>query len=105
MAHRRAPGADFDLDETWYYVAKESGSLERADRLIKSITDRFYMLSGNPRMGRARDDLRPGLRSFPVGQYVIVYRIEDGKTADESAVDDLAAILRDVDVHSPPWLS
>ena len=28
-------------------------------------------------MGRSRDDLRPGLRSFAVGQYVIVYTIED----------------------------
>jgi toxin ParE1/3/4 len=28
-------------------------------------------------MGRARDDLRPGLRSFAVGQYVIIYAIED----------------------------
>jgi toxin ParE1/3/4 len=28
-------------------------------------------------MGRARDDLRHGLRSFPVGEYVIVYTIED----------------------------
>ena len=24
-----------------------------------------------------RDDLRPGLRSFAVGQYVIVYAVED----------------------------
>ncbi len=29
-------------------------------------------------MGRSRaEDLRPGLRSFPVGDYVIVYRIEE----------------------------
>jgi toxin ParE1/3/4 len=28
-------------------------------------------------MGRLRDDLRPGLRSFAVGEYVIVYTIED----------------------------
>jgi toxin ParE1/3/4 len=28
-------------------------------------------------LGRARDDLRAGLRSFPVGQYVIIYAIED----------------------------
>jgi plasmid stabilization system protein ParE len=28
-------------------------------------------------MGRVRDaDLRPGLRSFAVGEYVIIYRIE-----------------------------
>lgn len=29
-------------------------------------------------MGRVRDDLRSGLRSFAVGEYVIVYTIEDG---------------------------
>ncbi|HXP84155.1 MAG TPA: type II toxin-antitoxin system RelE/ParE family toxin [Bryobacteraceae bacterium] len=29
-------------------------------------------------MGRSRDeDLRPSLRSFPVGEYVILYRIQD----------------------------
>jgi toxin ParE1/3/4 len=28
-------------------------------------------------MGRPRDDFRPGLRSFAVGQYVIVYTIAD----------------------------
>jgi toxin ParE1/3/4 len=28
-------------------------------------------------VGRRRDeDLRPGLRSFPVGEYVIIYRVE-----------------------------
>jgi toxin ParE1/3/4 len=78
MAHRRAPGVDTDLDEIWYHIAKESGSVERADRIVHSITERFYLLSGNPHIGRRRDDdLRPGLRSFPVGQYVIIYRIED----------------------------
>jgi toxin ParE1/3/4 len=29
-------------------------------------------------VGRRRDDdLRPGLRSFPVGRYIIIYRVED----------------------------
>jgi toxin ParE1/3/4 len=29
-------------------------------------------------LGRSRDkDLRPSLRTFPVGEYVIFYRIED----------------------------
>ena len=28
-------------------------------------------------MGRQRDDdLRPGIRTFPVGEYIIAYRIE-----------------------------
>ncbi|HEV2620059.1 MAG TPA: type II toxin-antitoxin system RelE/ParE family toxin [Acidobacteriaceae bacterium] len=31
----------------------------------------------HPHIGRARDeDLRPGIRSFPVGDYVILYRLE-----------------------------
>jgi toxin ParE1/3/4 len=77
MAHRLAPEAETDLDDIWYYVAKESGSIEIADRLIDSITERFYLLASHPHIGRNRDeDLRPGLRSFPVGKYVIVYRVE-----------------------------
>jgi len=47
--------------------------------LIDSITDRFFLLASYPNIGRASDeDLRPDLRSFPVGEYVIIYRIQDG---------------------------
>jgi hypothetical protein len=45
MAHRVAPQAEAELDDIWYYVAKESGSIEIADRLIDSITERFYLLA------------------------------------------------------------
>ena len=78
MAHRLAPEAEAELDDIWYYVAKESGSIDIADRLIDSITERFYLLALHPHIGRRRDeDLRPGLRSFPVGEYVIIYRVEE----------------------------
>jgi toxin ParE1/3/4 len=78
MGHRRTPQADSDLDDIWYYIATKSGSLDTADRLVDSITDRFYLLATHPNIGRARDqDLRPGLRSFPVGSYIIIYRIKD----------------------------
>ena len=77
MAHRRAPEVDLDLDDIWYYVATKSGSADIGDRLVDSITDRFLLLAGHPYLGRARDeDLRPGLRSFPAGEYVIIYRID-----------------------------
>jgi toxin ParE1/3/4 len=77
MAHRLAPEAEAELDDIWNYVAKESGSIEIADRLIDSITERFYLLAQYPHIGRARDaDLRAGLRSFAVGQYVIIYRFD-----------------------------
>ncbi len=77
MTHRLAPEAEAELDDIWYYVAKESGSVEIADRLIDSITESFYLLAGHPHIGRQRDvDLRPGLRSFAVGQYVVIYRVD-----------------------------
>src|ERR1700678_2118977 len=63
MAHRLAPEAETELGNIWYYVAKESGSIEIADRLIDSITERFYLLASHPHIGRHRDeDLRAGLR-------------------------------------------
>jgi len=38
-------------------------------------------------MGRRRDhDVRPGLRSFPVGEYVIVYRVEGADTLIEAGL-------------------
>ena len=78
MAHRIAPEAEAELDDIWYYMAKESGSIEIADRVIDSVTDRFRLLARFPQMGRRRDeDLRSGLRSFVAGEYVIIYRAED----------------------------
>lgn len=61
MAHRVSRTAEADLDDIWGYVATESGSLEIANRLADSITDRFLLLATHPYAGRARnDDLGPG---------------------------------------------
>ena len=76
MAHRLALRARADLDDIWEYIAVESGSEAIADRQIDLITERFYLLSEWPRLGRARSDLRHGLRSYPAGDYVIFYRIQ-----------------------------
>ncbi len=78
MSHRVAPEAEADLDDIWCYIARKSGSLEIADRFTEFLSDRFYLLANHPYIGRRRDEeLRPGLRSFPVRDYVILYRIED----------------------------
>jgi toxin ParE1/3/4 len=48
-------------------------------RLVDSIANRFFLLSGHPYLGRVRDnDFGAGSRSFPVGEYIIVYCVEDG---------------------------
>jgi toxin ParE1/3/4 len=78
MAHRLAPRAAADLDDIWYYVATESSSLELADRLIDTITDRFLALASFPYLGRSREgDFGPRYRSLAVGEYVIVYCVEN----------------------------
>jgi toxin ParE1/3/4 len=74
---RLAPQAAADLDQIWLYVAKESRSVEIANRLIDSMTDRFLLLARHPYLGRARDeDFGAGSRSLSVGEHVIVYCVE-----------------------------
>lgn len=78
MAHRVSPQAATDLDGIWYYVATESGNVQVANQVVDSITDRFLLLASHPYLGRGReDDFGVGSRSFPVGEYVIVYSVED----------------------------
>jgi len=55
MAHRVAQRAEADLDDIWLYAAKESSSIEIANRLIDTITDRFFTLARFPYMGRSRE--------------------------------------------------
>lgn len=77
MAHLVSETAQAALDEIWYYVATQSGGEAIADRLIDQLTHRFYMLAQHPHMGRARDeDLCLGLRTFLVGMYLIIYRVD-----------------------------
>lgn len=98
MAHRLSPHARADIDEIAYYVALEGGSLETADRLLESIYQRCLLLGEYPHAGRRRDDLRPGLRVFPSGQHLLVYRVEGNDVLIQRVVRgnrDLAALLRD----------
>ena len=77
MAHRVAPRAQADLEDIWLFVAQDSGSMGVATRLVESITDRFLLLASFPYAGRARDrEFGNGMRSFPVGEFVIVYQVE-----------------------------
>jgi toxin ParE1/3/4 len=62
MVHRLAPQVRAELSNIWNYIARESGNLVAADGVIDAITERFYLLAEFPYMGRARDDLRSGLR-------------------------------------------
>jgi plasmid stabilization system protein ParE len=45
------------LRSIWNYIVKEGGNLAAADGVFDAITERFYLLSQYPRIGRSRDDL------------------------------------------------
>lgn len=71
--YRLARPAKADLDRIWLHIARKA-DIETADRLIDAITDRFPFLADMPEAGRARDEIEPGLRVFPVKKYLIYYR-------------------------------
>lgn len=54
------------------YILRDNPA--RAVTFVDELLDRCQLLADNPLMGRARPELKPGLRSFPHGDYVIFYR-------------------------------
>lgn len=75
----------------------QSGSVETAERVIESIYSQFFLRYVYPRAGRRRDDLRPGVRSFGVGEYIVLYRVEGDDALIQRVVRgsrDLQALMR-----------
>lgn len=62
----KRPAAESDLDEIWWYIAQDSP--HHADRFLKCLA-----LASLPKMGARRNALKAGLRSQPVGDYLIFY--------------------------------
>jgi toxin ParE1/3/4 len=71
---RISAAAAIDLDEIWLHIASDSpANADRfLDRLVTTITD---TLAAAPLAGRARDEFKVGLRSFPFERYLIFYRV------------------------------
>jgi toxin ParE1/3/4 len=73
----RRPLAEADILEIWDYIADDS--VAAADRWLDELDAKFNLLATQPMMGRVRDELEPGMRSFPFGRYVIFYMpIDEG---------------------------
>ena len=72
MTLRLRPQAEKDIREISYYIAIEN--LDAAFRWHDDIYEHCHMLANMPGMGRCRNDLRTGLKIFPVGRYLILYR-------------------------------
>jgi len=77
---QHSSSAENDLLEAWLYIAEDS--IDAADRLLDQIDTETRTLLMQPRIGRARDELATGLRSWPTSTpYLIFYFIDvDGIT-------------------------
>jgi toxin ParE1/3/4 len=73
---RQSRLAAADLLELWGHIARDN--VTAADRLLDRIHEVCIDLAVSPDLGRSRDEIAPGLRSFPVGRYVIFYRPRPG---------------------------
>lgn len=65
----RRPLAEADVYEIWDFIADDS--FDAADRWVDQLNEQLRLLATQPNMGRARNELASGLRSFPFGRYVI----------------------------------
>jgi toxin ParE1/3/4 len=72
----QSPEAQNDLIEIWLYIAVNNQAA--ADRLIATIDEKLALLSDSPQMGIACEELGTSLRSFPVGKYILFYRLING---------------------------
>lgn len=73
---RHSASAENDLLETWLYIAEDS--VDAADRLLDQIDTETRRLLIQPRMGRTRDELAAGMRSWTTSTpYILFYFVDD----------------------------
>ncbi|MEQ3692060.1 MAG: type II toxin-antitoxin system RelE/ParE family toxin [Thalassolituus sp.] len=70
----KAPRAEADLIDIWLYVAEDQPI--NADRLLDRLNDAALLIADTPEMGVDRSVLSTDLKSFPVDNYIVFYRVK-----------------------------
>lgn len=70
--YRIIPAAEKEIEEILVYIA--GNNLDAALAFYARLVAIFEMLADNNEAGVERNELKEGLRSFPIGNYVIFYR-------------------------------
>ena len=66
-----------DLTDIFEYIAGDNEPAAVA--VVVRFLEVFDRLAEQPRMGKSRDELQEGLRSFPCGTFMVFYRIWAGR--------------------------
>lgn len=70
------PDALTDLEHIRDFIARDRPEAGR--RMIVRLLDAIDTLAEHPGIGAKRDELRLGFRSYPAGNYLIIYVPRDG---------------------------
>lgn len=69
-----SPSSQRDLVAAALYATEKAQTPDAGDRVIRQLSGMMEALARYPRLGRARDEVRPGLRSFPSNPFILFYR-------------------------------
>ncbi len=70
--------ADQDIDEIFEYTEKEFG-FDQAVKYVSEFESAFQLITEFPESGKKRNEIKKGLRSFPISSHIIFYRIFKNK--------------------------
>ncbi len=90
----RTGEAEEDLIKIWLDIAQDNPAA--ADKLLLRIDEKFILLAGNPKLGRALPEPREGMRRWPIGQYLFLYREISGGVEIVRVIPNPAKSFRDV---------
>ena len=85
MTFRLTPAAERDLAAIADTIAADNPAAAR--RWLDQIERHCTRLGEYPAMGATRDEIRPGLRLWPSGNYLILYREQEGAAEIVRVID------------------
>jgi toxin ParE1/3/4 len=93
-AYRLTPRALADLEQIADYSLEARGEAQ-TERYLEAIMQRLQWLTDNPLLGKPRDEIAPGYRSFRQGSYIVFYVMAAG----DIHIIGVPHAAMDVDAH------
>jgi toxin ParE1/3/4 len=69
-----SPEALEDRERIWDYYVRVAGK-HTAEKVLREIAEVIALIKDHPFAGRARNEVRPALRSFAAAPHVVFYRV------------------------------
>jgi len=94
-----SPEALDDIDHLWDYYVHAAGRVT-ADKILREVAKAVAVIVDFPLAGRARDEIRAGLRSLAAAPQIVFYRLKGDRPEIVRVLDgrqDIEEIFSDGD--------